>query len=216
METNLLNREAIKDLMKNCISKNHQYDAPGIIMMHIGEELQQILAENAKSVSTSEWSDLTEYAHLKPSDDQIRRALDLLMQEKAKRGKRPMLFFCPRQWLAVFKVLVFLGLKQEGHGSMAAMENYIHLLYIGHEAPRVVCNLDALSKKNLVSPFNRSLTEWEDNRAKPELRDYWPVALTLLQHLRNVCEADLKAQSEPAAEPVNDIESKYGNLLDRF
>lgn len=184
---NLLNEGAVKSILDEIARQNRQMEAPGILMSIIGQELQQLCADYAQPLACTSQSLLARYAHLHPNSEQIRHALDRLLMLPAEKGTRKYRFFSPRQWLCVFKVLNFLGILHDGHGCMSHMEVYIAHLYEGQEPPRVPCRQDDLTKKNIMPPFSLDLKGWEQNRESFDMRDYWPIALSLLQFLGDEC-----------------------------
>lgn len=186
-KSNLLNEGAVKSILDEIILQNRLMEAPGILMSIVGRELQQLCAAYAQPLMGANQSLLARYAHLHPNDEQIRHAFDRLLQLPAEKGTRKYRFFSPRQWLCVFKVLNFLGILQDGYGCMAHMEVYVAHLYEGQKAPRVPCRQDDLTKKNIDRPFSLDLKGWEQNRESHDMRDYWPLALSLLQFLADEC-----------------------------
>lgn len=186
----LLNEGAVKSILDNIVRQNRLMEAPGIIMSIVGKELQQICAAYAQPVQSANQSVLTRYAHLRPDDEQIYRALVRLLEVPADKGTRKYRFFSPRQWLCVFKVLQFVGVLKDAYGCMAHMEVFIGHLFEGHQSPRVRCVQDSLTKKNIDRPFSGTLQQWEQNRESHDMRDYWPLALLFLQFLADECVSD--------------------------
>lgn len=203
MEVKFLNRKAVFSLLDQCISNGKMLDFTSAIMLTVGAELQQLCAEYSRPITTDKWSTLARYANLKPSDLQIRKALDMLMQQGYKgRGKRDRLFNNTRQWLAVQKVLAYLKVLKGDYGCMSAMEAYVRTLYIGSTPPEVPCRQDAMQKKNREPIFCNMLEQWETKRASPQMRDYWTVAITLLQNIEQVChEEEVYADGEHTQQP---------------
>lgn len=202
-KSNLLNEGAVKSILDEIIRQNRLMEAPGILMSMVGKELQRLCADYANPLASANQSVLTRYAHLRPNDEQIRHALDRLLLLPADKDSRKFRFFSPRQWLAVFKVLTFLGTLKEGYGCMAHMELFISHLYEGHESPRVRCVQDSLTKKNTSRPFSLDLRGWELNRETPDMRDYWPLALAFLQFLGDECVTEC-VSSKPVTEPITE------------
>lgn len=206
MEANkphLLNEGAVKSILDEIIRQNRLMEAPAILMTMVGKDLQRICADYANPLVSANQSVLTRYAHLRPNDEQIRRALIRLLDVPATKGTRKHAFFSPRQWLCVFKVLAFLGTLKEGYGCMAHMELFINHLFEDHDAPRVRCVQDSLTKKNITRPFSLDLNGWEQNRETPDMRDYWPLALAFLQFLADECVTEC-VPSAPVTEAITE------------
>lgn len=183
----LLNREAVVRLLDECARQNRMFEASGLLMQVMGSELRDICREYQAAHQDDHVSMLTRFRGLNPTNEQLRKAITQLMELEPDKGIRPYLFFSPRQWLSIFKVLCFLGIMTEGYGSMATMEAYVRTLFDGHEQPRVRCVQDSLTKKNIEAPFKNNLQHWEQHRNDKPLQDYWPIALRFLQILSNEC-----------------------------
>lgn len=200
----LLNEGAVKSILDEIIRQNRLMEAPGILMTLVGKELQQLCAAYAQPVQSASQSVLTRYAHLRPVDEQIHRALVHLLEVPADKGTRLYRFFSPRQWLCVFKVLQFVGVLKADYGCMAHMEVFIGHLFDGHQPPRVRCVQDSLTKKNIERPFSGTLQEWEQSRESHDMRDYWPLALLFLQFLADECVTDCVSH-----EAVTEVSAKH-------
>lgn len=185
--TNFINAEAVKSLFDQLACQGRLGELPGMLMSLMGKELQDITTRYYATPKAKAVSMLARYAHLRPTDDQLRRAIDrLLMLPSDGSGRREHLFHNSRQWLAVFKVMQFLGIMNGQYGCMATMEHFVRQLYAG-SSPRVGCRQDALTKKNAESPFNRSLSDWEVHQHSTDMQHYWPLCCHLLQFLSEEC-----------------------------
>jgi len=190
----LLNEEAVKSVLNDLALQNRTLEAPGLLMYLLGQELHQITTSYYTRKAADAVSILPHFAHLRPSDEQIRCALIRLLALPATQGTRKFLFSNARHWLAVFKVLHFLNLFNDDYGCMAHMEVFIRRIF-ADAAPRIACNQDALTKKNMVKPFKLSLTEWEKQKESKDMRDYWSLALHFLQFLEEECGSENRTSS---------------------
>lgn len=187
VETKFLNKEAVLDWMNYLVRHHNMAEAPGMTMAIISEEFAKLCREYFGKESMSRESALILYENLSPNDEQLRRALDKLLNLMYSNSeKQGYLFFTPRQWLCVYKVFQFLRLIGDGHGSMAQMERMVARIYQG-DTPRIPCRQDDISKKNTCKPFNASLQIWEQKRRESNMESYWQIALYLLQFIKEEC-----------------------------
>ena len=173
------------ELLNVCIRNGKTAEAPGILMIRIGEELAAVCAGYYQHAELPPESVLNRYENMRPDDAQLRRALDrLLAVPSASGGKR--LFHSPRHWLCVYKVFQFLQLMDDAYGCMSRMERRIASLYPDGK-PSVVCRRDDMAKKNIDKPFNAPLRTWEQKRSTIGMEEYWQIALLFLQILHEEC-----------------------------
>lgn len=179
----LLNREAVINLLDQINLQGMTLDAASLMMCTIGQELHDITTSYYASKSAEPVSILPKYAHLRPTDEQVHRALVRLLDVPANKGKgkRSYMFHTNSQWLAVFKVLNFLKKLDSEYGCMSHMEQYIGRIFNG-QTPRVKCTQGSLNKKN-VFMFAKPLVGWEKQKDTTAMRDFWPVCLKFLQLL---------------------------------
>lgn len=153
------------------------------LLERVNRELRALLAPAPEGFS------LAAYAHLRPSDEQMRRALLLLLEEVGEDGKR--VFWRKSHWLSVMAVFDFVGVcprrthkDQRASWAYKAAKQYVErslALTLPVSLP-FDCNL--LSKKGVSSPFHKPLTAWESHKDLPDMADYWQVAQRLLLLLR--------------------------------
>lgn len=181
----ILHREVVIDLLDRCASNGSMTLAPALIMQLVAGELADICQSYHRGTTVQE-SLLPRFAALRPSDDQVRAALVRLLEAKKPDGSQ-FLFTSSRQYLSVFKALVFLGIMSADYGCYARMEAYIARLFATSSVPRILCNQDALSKKCIGKPYTLPLQDWERQRCSKELKSYWPIAVQFLQFLHAEC-----------------------------
>lgn len=182
-EQNILNREAVMGILSQLASEGRMASSPAVIFQMVADELTDICVQFQRSSDYTVTSILDRYAALRPTDAQIRCALIALLDAK-KNDDTSYLFTTPRQYLAVFKVLVFLGIMNTDYGCYANMETYIAGLFACDAPPRVPCLQEALSKKCIGKPYTLPLSGWEPKRSTKELKNYWPVAVIFLNLLQ--------------------------------
>lgn len=185
-EKMFLNQEQVVDFLNVCIRNGKMAEAPGILMIRIGEELAAVCGEYYQRTDLPKESVLNRFEKLSPDDGQLRRALDRLLAVPSPRSVDKRLFHSPRHWLSVYKVFQFLGLMDETYGWQSRMERRIAALYSGGTPP-VVCRRDDMAKKNMDRPFNAPLRTWEQKRSASGMEEYWQIALHLLQFLYEEC-----------------------------
>ena len=108
-EKMFLNKEQVVDFLNVCIRRGKIAEAPGILLIRIGEELAAVCGEYYNTTDMPQESVLNRYERLSPGEGQLRRALDRLMAVPSLSGgggKR--LLQAPRHWLSVYKVFQFL------------------------------------------------------------------------------------------------------------
>lgn len=180
-----LNREQVMEFLNVCIRNGKMAEAPGILMIRIGEELAAVCGDYYHSEPMPQESVLNRFENLSPNDAQLRRALDRLLAVPSASGEKR-LFHSPRHWLCVYKVFQFLGLMDETYGFLSRMERRIASLYQDVK-PSVVCRRDDMAKKNVEKPFNAPLRVWEQKRSAIGMEEYWQIALLFLQILYEEC-----------------------------
>lgn len=185
-ERMFLDREQVVDFLNVCIRNGKMAEAPGILMIRIGEELATVCGEYYHRTDLPKESVLNRFEKLSPGDEQLRRALDRLLAVPSLRSVGKRLFHSPRHWLSVYKVFQFLGLMDETYGWQSRMERRIAALY-ADAVPPVVCRRDDMAKKNMDRPFNAPLRTWELKRSASGMEEYWQIALHLLQFLYEEC-----------------------------
>jgi len=184
-ERMFLDREQVVDFLNVCSRSGKMAEAPGILMIRLGEELVAVCGEYYHGKAMPEESVLDRFECLAPTDGQLRRAIDRLLAVPSRTGDKR-LFHSPRHWLSVYKVFLFLGYVDDAYGCMARMERCIARLY-ADGVPPVPCRRDDLAKKNANRPFNAPLRTWEQKRSAPGMESYWQIALQLLQFLYEEC-----------------------------
>lgn len=182
---NILNREHVIDILARCANTGSLSLASALIMQEVADELADICMSYHHGI-TAEESILARFASLRPTDRQVHSALIRLLDVRKQDGNH-YLFSSSRQYLAIFKVLVFLGIMTTDYGCYSRMEAYISLLFAAGTSPRILCNQDALSKKCIGKPYSLPLQNWEKQRCSKELKSYWPVAIQFLQLLLEEC-----------------------------
>lgn len=173
------------ELLNVCIRNGKTAEAPGILMIRIGEELAAVCAGYYQHAELPTESVLNRYENMRPDDAQLRRALDRLLAVPSASGSKR-LFHSPRHWLCVYKVFQFLQLMDDAYGCLSRMERRIASLYQGGKPP-VVCRRDDMAKKNIDKPFNAPLRTWEQKRSTIGMEEYWQIALLFLQILQEEC-----------------------------
>ena len=143
------------------------------LLERVNRELRALLAPAPEGFS------LAAYANLRPSDEQMRRALLALLEEVGEDGKR--VFRFQNQWLAVTEVLVFLRLIEGGFGKYAATEQYVNQLF--PDGLRIACKQRDISMKSGGYPFNKDLTVWEKHKQEKRVKPFWAIAECLLRSL---------------------------------
>lgn len=186
VETRFLNKEEVVKCLSCLSCKGDTTVASGIVMAELCEEFTNVCREFYQGGNLPRKSVLPVYEGLCPTDNQLRRALEKLMALESSGGKRPRLFFTPRQWLSVYKVFQFLHYIGNGYGSFAQMERIVVRIYRG-DSPRVPCRQDDIQKKNIGKPFNAPLAVWEEKKDETGMEPYWLIALHLLQFIKEEC-----------------------------
>lgn len=182
---NILNREAVINILNHCANTGILALSSALVMQEVSDELADICMSYQHGASVEE-SILARFESLRPTDEQVHDALIRLLDEKKQDGIH-YLFSSSRQYLAVFKVLVFLGIMTTDYGCYANMEAYISRLFANDSSVRLLCKQDALSKKCIGKPYTLPLQKWEALRLSKELKSYWPVAVQFLQFLQEKC-----------------------------
>ena len=74
-----MNQEQVVELLNVCIRNGKTAEAPGILMIRIGEELAAVCAGYYQHAELPTESVLNRYENMRPDDAQLRRALDRLL-----------------------------------------------------------------------------------------------------------------------------------------
>lgn len=117
-EIQLIDRAALGRLMASCPDLSPLRLAH-ILLVELEESLAGMEAERQEQTPAEQ--ELASLALLRPSDEQLRRALLRLLSLRDAAHDRPLLYK-KTHWLAVCRALQHIGYITEGHGAWAEAE----------------------------------------------------------------------------------------------
>lgn len=178
-ENSMINKECVKAYLE-------QHEGPvGLLDLEerINRELRALVAPACEGFT------LAAYAHLRPSDAEVRRALLTLLEAVGEDGRR---VFCRKShWLSIMAVFDFVGVcprrthrDQTASWAYKAAKQYVERTLALPLPASLSFDCNLLSKKGVSSPFHKPLTAWESYKDRPDMADYWQVAQRLLLLLR--------------------------------
>lgn len=117
------------------------------------------------------------FTSLQPTDEQLRTALLRLLEMPCPGDSSKLLVRQKQHWLAIMRVLQFLGVIDTEYAARQRFAEYVNDLLKDSIPP-----IDASSMKHIESesPFNRPLPEWYGRLHNERARYYWNISLTLL------------------------------------
>ena len=144
--------------------------------------VQRVVAELAECLSkirkkeqeqTPVESELTSLTRLRPTDEQLRRALLRLLA--LRDGSDRPLLYKKTHWLAVCRALQHIGRIDYGRGCWAQAESSLN-----QWAGRQVCEQREISRKAAEKPFHHPLGKWVALAHQPYVSRYWEIAVAFL------------------------------------
>ena len=175
----MINSESVKAYLESHEGQVGLLD----VQERVIRELRALLAPAREGFS------LAAYANLRPSDEQMCRALLTLLEEVGEDGRR--VFGRKSHWLSIMAVFDFVGVcprrtHKDHTVSWAYKEakQYVERTLALSLPASLSFDCNLLSKKGVSTPFHKPLSAWESHKDRPEMAEYWQVAQRLLRLLR--------------------------------
>lgn len=153
------------------------------MMAQLNIELAQLLhrIEAQRRMATNkEENPLQSFTSLRPNQEQIRTALLRLLEMPCPEDSSRKLIYKKSHWLAVMKVMQFLGEVSYNYGARQEFVDYLNNLLPGNKLGITAANLKGIESE---SPFNRKLPDWHERLNTPRAKYYWRISITFLECL---------------------------------
>lgn len=154
-----------------------EVDLMAQLNIELAQQLHRIKAR--RCTATTQGADpLQPFAALRPTPEQLRTALLRLLDMRCPSDSSKPLLWQKQHWLAVMRVLQFLGIIETGYGSRQIFVEYINGLMGNCVQPLTASNI---KRVELEKTLNRPLDEWNGRLHSERTRYYWHISVTFLE-----------------------------------
>ena len=181
-EIHLIDRNALRQL-RELHPNLSQLELAQILIAELQEALREQQQEERKQMPAEQ--ELASLARLRPTDEQLRRALLRLLA--LRDGSDRPLLYKKTHWLAVCRALQHIGYITEGHGAWVEAECKINALLPMDRKSYPLCSKHEMSRKASTSPFTLSLSKWGKYRSQADTMLYWEISIRFLRILQSEC-----------------------------
>lgn len=147
------------------------------LSMELAQQLHRIEAQRRMATNKEE-NPLQRFASLRPTHDQIRTALLRLLEMPCPTDSSKPLLWQKQHWLAVMRVLQFLGIIGTDYGSRQNFVAYINCLMGKRFHPIAASSIKRIDSER---PFNRPLQEWYGKLHAERTKYYWDISMIFLE-----------------------------------
>ena len=146
------------------------------LIIQLLEQIRDLLEGGQQQQSPQPFS-LEDYKHLNLTDEQIRKAI-VRLREDGKLKKK-------ENWVSVHKVLCWVGVITDEHGTYSGCESYLKELFPAD--PRLSNLQDNLRQKYNGEPYlKKDLAKWLTDSRPLRYGELLPLAQRFLELLREV------------------------------
>lgn len=172
MKNDIINTEALSSYFK----EHRDMVSLLNLLIHILEQIRDWL-EDGKQQCASQPFTLEDYKHLNLTDEQIRKTIVQLRKDGKLKKKE--------NWVSVHKVLCWVGVITDEHGTYSGCESYLKELF---PADPQLSNLqDNLRQKYNGEPYlKKDLAKWLTDSRPLRYGKLLPLAQRFLELLREV------------------------------
>lgn len=118
------------------------------------------------------------FTSLHPTHEQIRNALLRLLEMPCPEDGSRKLIYKKSHWLAVMRVLQFLGAVSSNYGARQEFVDYLNQLLPDRMLGITAANLKSIESE---SPFNKMLPDWYGRLYSTRAKYYWRVSIAFLE-----------------------------------
>ena len=172
MKKNIINT----DVLSTYLSEHRGTIALLNLIIQLLEQIRDLL-EGGQQQQASQPFSLEDYKHLNLTDEQIRKAI-VRLREDGKLKKK-------ESWVSVHKVLCWVGVITDEHGTYSGCESYLKELFPAD--PRLSNLQDNLRQKYNGEPYlKKDLAKWLTDSRPLRYGELLPLAQRFLELLREV------------------------------
>ena len=172
MKKNIINT----DVLSTYLSEHRGTIALLNLIIQLLEQIRDLLEGGQQQQSPQPFS-LEDYKHLNLTDEQIRKAI-VRLREDGKLKKK-------ENWVSVHKVLCWVGVITDEHGTYSGCESYLKELFPAD--PRLSNLQDNLRQKYNGEPYlKKDLAKWLTDSRPLRYGELLPLAQRFLEFLREV------------------------------
>ena len=170
MKRNIIN----SDVLSTYLSEHRGTIALLTLIIQLLEQIRDLLEGGQQQQSPQPFS-LEDYKHLNLTDEQIRKAI-VRLREDGKLNKK-------ENWVSVHKVLCWVGVITDEHGTYSGCESYLKELFPAD--PRLSNLQDNLRQKYNGEPYlKKDLAKWLTDSRLLRYGELLPLAQRFLELLR--------------------------------
>lgn len=170
MKKNIIN----SDVLSTYLSEHRGTIALLNLIIQLLEQIRDLLEGGQQQQSPQPFS-LEDYKHLNLTDEQIRKAI-VRLREDGKLKKK-------ENWVSVHKVLCWVGVITDEHGTYSGCESYLKKLFPAD--PRLSNLQDNLRQKYNGEPYlKKDLAKWLTDSRPLRYGELLPLAQRFLELLR--------------------------------
>ena len=172
MKRNIINT----DVLSTYLSEHRGTIALLNLIIQLLEQIRDLL-EGGQQQQASQPFTLEDYKHLNLTDEQIRKAI-VRLRKDGKLNKK-------ENWVSVHKVLCWVGVITDEHGTYSGCESYLKELFPAD--PRLSNLQDNLRQKYNGEPYlKKDLAKWLTDSRPLRYGELLPLAQRFLELLREV------------------------------
>ena len=172
MKRNIINI----DVLSTYLSEHRGTIALLNLIIQLLEQIRDLL-EGGQQQQASQPFTLEDYKHLNLTDEQIRKAI-VRLRKDGKLNKK-------ENWVSVHKVLCWVGVITDEHGTYSGCESYLKELFPAD--PRLSNLQDNLRQKYNGEPYlKKDLAKWLTDSRPLRYGELLPLAQRFLELLREV------------------------------
>ena len=172
MKRNIINT----DVLSTYLSEHRGTIALLNLIIQLLEQIRDLLEGVQQQQSPHPFS-LEDYKHLNLTDEQIRKAIVQLRKDGKLKKKE--------NWVSVHKVLCWVGVITDEHGTYSGCESYLKELFPAD--PRLSNLQDNLRQKYNGEPYlKKDLAKWLTDSRPLRYGELLPLAQRFLELLREV------------------------------
>ena len=170
MKRNIIN----SDVLSTYLSEHRGTIALLNLIIQLLEQIRDLLEGGHQQQSPQPFS-LEDYKHLNLTDEQIRKAI-VRLRKDGKLNKK-------ENWVSVHKVLCWVGVITDEHGTYSGCESYLKELFPAD--PRLSNLQDNLRQKYNGEPYlKKDLAKWLTDSRPLRYGELLPLAQRFLELLR--------------------------------
>ena len=164
------------DVLSTYLSEHRGTIALLNLIIQLLEQIRDLLEGGQQQQSPQPFT-LEDYKHLNLTDEQIRKAI-VRLREDGKLNKK-------ENWVSVHKVLCWVGVITDEHGTYSGCESYLKELFPAD--PRLSNLQDNLRQKYNGEPYlKKDLAKWLTDSRPLRYGELLPLAQRFLEFLREV------------------------------